>query len=264
MTHAKHITADDVLTPEVLQLLKKATGLGNQEAWNNVWLLISKSEQNNEDKNKAFLDDKGHSLFGYASALSYDRKQRGVTCGIVGFTSADDGKDGQGDLPAVLKQYARLGGDDLMPYIDGCCKSQQKCDALIKKIKNIADDPKWIQAQFDCLLTKDGYISQAMKAWEHVGVHSPSYLGLATVFDHCLNTGSPGKLVKLGVHGDEDKTLEKFNDYRRTELGKNEYNDPPSNGRERADMFEKLRKAGCFSLKQCDEIIQKAIHWEMK
>ena len=70
-------------------------------------------------------------------------------------------------------------------------------------------------------------------------------------------------MIKLGVPGDEDASLRKFNAWRRTVAGKNEYNDPPSNGVHRADMYEELRKAKCFKLDD-PALIKKTISWEMK
>lgn len=258
----------DPLTPEVLTMLGKATGIFDKEVWTNIWLLISKSEHANTDVKKTFLTDTGESLFTYASALSYDAKKRGVTLGIVGWTTANDGKDGQGDAPVLFRQYKELGGEDLMPYVDGCVKSKDKRDKLIAKIQSLKTDPKWAQAQFQNLVTGDGYIAQTVKAWKKIGVEAPTPLAIATVFDASLNQGFAGtdggcvNLVKL--RGTEDDVLKKYNVWRRKVAGTSEYNDPPSNGKNRADQFEILRKAGCYSLKKCDKDIQKAISWEMK
>jgi chitosanase len=263
----------DPLTPNVLKVLETATGLADAEAWRNIWTLISKSEHDNSDPKKAFLTDKGDSLFAYASALSYDFKKRGVTMGLVGWTSADDGKDGHGDAPELFKIYKSLGGDDLMKYVPGCAGNKEKCDTLIKKIKEIGDDPKWIEAQWTQLVSDspDGaYIFHTMKAWKKVGVSKPSALALATVLDASLNQGFDGNdggctnLIKLAVHGNEDATLEKYNKWRRKVAGTSEYNSPKENGWNRSDMFEDLRKAKCFSLKGCDAQMKKAMSWEMK
>ena len=177
------------LDADVLALLKKKTGLDDAEAWRNIWLLISKSEQNNEDPSKAFLTDKGKSLFGYASALSYDQHKRGVTMGIVGWTTGNNGHDGKGDAPELFRVYKSLGGEDLMPYCDGCCKSKGKCDTLINKIKDIQDDPKWIRAQWEQLAVKGGYLFETMAAFKKIGIVTPSALAIATVFDTSLNQG---------------------------------------------------------------------------
>lgn len=179
------------LSPDVLALLKTTTGLDDAEAWRNIWLLVSKSEHDNTDPAKAFLTDKGKSLFSYASALSYDWKDRGVTMGIVGWTTACDGKDGKGDAPVLFKIYKELGGEDLMKYCDGCTKDKSKCSALIKKIESLAGDPKWIQAQWKQLVTKadDGaYLYHTIDTWKKLGIQ-PSALAIATVFDASLNQG---------------------------------------------------------------------------
>jgi hypothetical protein len=259
----------DPLSPEVLRVLQAATGLGKKESWNAIFLLVSKSEHNNEDPAKAFLTDKGTSVFTYASALPYDMKQRGVTTGLVGYTTADGGKDGHGDAPVLFRQYKALGGEDLMPFIPGCTTSKDACAKLIAKIRSLDKDPAWVQAQFQNLVTDDGYLAQTMRAWKKLGIAAPSPLALATLFDHNLNCGFDGKdggtanMIKLGVPGDEDASLKKFNAWRRTVAGKNCYNDPPSNGLHRADMFEELRKAKCYQLDDMP-LIKKSISWTMK
>lgn len=259
----------DPLSSDVLRDLQAATGLGNKERWNAIFLLISKSEHNNENPAKAFLSDEGSSVFGYASALKYDMKQRGVTMGLVGWTTADSGKDGQGDAPSLFKVFKALGGEDLMPFVAGCTTSKDACQKLIKKIKSLENDPVWIRAQFQHLVSGNGYIAQTMKAWKKLKIMTPSPLALATVFDHNLNCGFDGKdggtanLMKLGVPGDENASLQAFNAWRRTVAGKNCYNDPPSNGVHRAHMFEEARQAKCYQLDD-PVLIKKIISWEMK
>lgn len=262
---------EDPLSPDVLALLGKATGISDKDVWERIWLLISKSEHNNESMKDIFKTDEKKSLFGYASALKYDQRQRGVTLGIMGFTTADDGKDGQGDAPELFKQYKKLGGVDLMPYVDGCCNSEDKCKKLIAKIHDIQDDPRWIQAQFTNVVTGDGYIAKTMEAFKKIGIPRPSALALAVVFDTSLNQGSEGKdggcthLVKLATKGNEEKTMRDYCAWKSKVAGKNEYNDPPSNGRSRGKMFADLVDAKCFALnKECDAHIKKAISWEMK
>lgn len=257
----------DPLNPTVLDLLGKATGLYDKEAWTNIWTLVSKAEHNNDDPTKAFLTDEGKSLFGYASALSYDQSKRGVTLGAIGWTSGDGGKDGHGDAPELFKMYKKLGGEDLMPYVDGCCSSKEKCKKLIDKIHSIQDDPKWIQAQFQNLVTGEGYIAQAMRAWNKAGVEKPSALAIGVAFDTLLNMGDPPAakhLVKLATKGDEPKTLKDYCKWKTSESGKNEYNDPPINGKNRGQMWADLVDAKCFSLKNCDSQMRKAMAWKMK
>ena len=270
----KHVTVDDALNTDVLAILEKATGLGSKEAWANIWLLISKAEQDNTDPKGTFeIEGTKGSLFGYASALSYDQHDRGVTIGLVGWTTANDGKDGAGDAPELFKMYRGLGGDDLMPFVAGCCKSKEKCEKLIKKIHEIAGDPRWIASQWNQLVTDsdDGaYIYHAAAAWKKVGVAKPSALALASVIDTSLNQGNEGKfggcsnLIKLAVHGNEKKTLEAYLEWKAKVAGTNEFNDPPCNGKARAGQFQLLLKDECFSLTGCEKEIQKAISWKMK
>ena len=265
----------DPLNDDVITLLKKTTGISSAEAWRSIWLLVSKSEHDNEDPKKAFLTDKGESLFGYAAALSYDCEDRGVTMGAVGWTTGCDGKDGEGDAGELFRIYKDLGGDDFRPLMKGCCSSKAAREKLIKKIERVADDPKWVQAQWTQLVTKadDGaYLYHTVKAWRDIGVDDPSPLAVATVFDASLNQGWDGKdggcanLRKLGVRGDEDATLKKYNVWRRKVAPTNDFNSPGPNGRNRADMFEKLREAKAFSLAgpEAAAAIKKAIHWTMK
>lgn len=260
----------DPLSSDVLALLGKSTGLTDKEAWLNIWFLVSKSEHNNEDVKKTFLTDEGKSLFGYASALKYDMKKRGVTLAIVGWVTANNGKDGKGDAPELFKQYKKLGGEDLMPFVDGCTESKEKCEKLIKKIQSIQDDPKWIQAQFTNLVTGDGYLAKTMEAFKKIDIPNPSALGIAVVFDTSLNQGYDGPqggcdhLIKLATKGNEEKTLKDYCAWKTKVAGKNEYNDPPSNGHARGKMFADLVKDKCFTLKNCDAQIKKAISWNMK
>lgn len=260
------------LTPQVLAMLKKETGIDSADAWWNIWWLISKPEHDNEEKKDAFEADDGTSLFQYAAALSYDRKERGVTMGIVGFTTACDGKDGEGDAKTLFDIYKTLGGEDLSPLMKGCAKNKAACKKLCKKIKSLGDEPAWVEAQWRALFApgETGYLRQTMKAWKSIGVDAPSPLAIATVFDASLNQGSGGPdggcvfLTKLGVRGDEDATLQKYNAWRAKVAGTKEYNEPAINGKNRAGQFESLRKAGCSSLEKCDAEIQRAIGWEMK
>lgn len=262
--------ANDPLGHDVLDLLKDVTGCGDKTAWNNVWLMVSKGEHDNEDPQKAFKTDKGTSVFTYASALSYDWQKRGVTMGLVGWTTANNGQDGKGDAPELFKAYKALGGEDLTKYCEGCTKSKEACDKLIKKIKSLDNEPRWILAQWEQLcLSKTGYLYQVMRTFKKLGIANPSPLALATVLDASLNQGYDGPdggcvyLEKLGVPGDENKTLEKYNAWRRKVAGTNDYNSPPINGQHRADQFETLRKGKVFDLRDT-KAVTKAIEWEMK
>ncbi len=266
-----HVTPEQALSPEVLKILEESTGLSSQEAWTNIWLLISKSEHNNEKKSGTFeIETNKGSVFGYASALSYDMKKRGVTMGLVGWTTANNGKDGQGDAPQLFKGYKKLGGDDLMPFVDGCCKSKDKCEKLIKKINSIASDPKWIQAQWMQLVSESGYIFHTMRGFKKLDIPKPSALAIGVVLDTSLNQGYDGPdggvdhLIKLGVKGDEDATLKKYIAWKIKVAGTNEYNSPPCNGENRGKMYKQLLEAKCFDLVGCDKEVKKALDWQMK
>jgi len=268
-----HVTPEAALTPEVLRMLEDATGLGDRDSWLGIWFLISKAEQDNEKVSGTFeIESSKGSLFGYASALSYDMKQRGVTIGLVGWTTGNDHKDGAGDAPELFKIYKSLGGDDLMPYVKGCCGSKEKCDVLIRKIHSIATDPKWIAAQWKQLVTNspDGaYIFHTMAAFKKIGIAKPSALALSVVLDTSLNQGHDGPdggcshLIKLATKGNEIKTLEAYIAWKSKVAGTNEYNDPPSNGKARAKMFGDLLKAKCFDLKS-QSALKAAVGWTMK
>lgn len=264
---------DSPLNAAVLGMLAKESGVASEEAWWNIWWLVSKPEHDNEQRELAFASDtKGVSVFGYAAGLSYDMRERGCTMGAVGWTTAYDGKDCQGDAMELFKIYKGLGGEDLAPMAKGCTKSKAVCAALVKKIQGLADDPKWIEAQWRGLFIEGGYLSKTMQTWRKVGVASPSPLAIATVFCTSLNQGHDGRdggcvwLEKLAVKGDENATLEKYNAWRRTVAGTNNYNSPKVNGQNRADQYEKLRKAGLFSLSgpSARAEIQKAVSWVMK
>lgn len=265
-----HTSSADPLDATVLALLEKETGLGDREAWWNVFWLTSKPEHDNDVRAKAFATDKKDvSLFQYSEALSYDWKERGVTIGLVGFTTHDNGKP-KGDAQRLFKIYESLGGDKLGPMSANCAKDKDAAHELVKKIKTLGTDPKWIQAQWHALCEEGGYIRETIKAWKSIGIDTPSALAIATVFDTSLNQGWDGKdggcvhLKKLGVKGDENETLKKYNAWRRKVAGTNDYNDPEINGKNRADQYEKLRVAKKYSLKDCSEDIKKAIGWEMK
>lgn len=262
----------DPLTPKVLQLLKSETGIDSKDAWWNIWWLVSKGEHDNEERGDAFESDDGGTLFGYCAALSYDWRERGCTMGCVGFTTAYDGKDGQGDAKQLFETYAKLGGEDLCEYMAGCTKKKSACKRLCKKIKSLQNDPAWIEAQWRALFAdgETGYLRETIRAWQAVGIKNPSPLAIATVFDASLNQGSGGPdggcvfLKKLAVKGDEDATLKKYNEWRARVAGTKQYNEPAINGKNRGEQFEKLRKAGCYSLEGCDKQIKEAIGWEMK
>jgi hypothetical protein len=260
----------EALSPDVLAMLGKETGIDSKEVWTNIFTLISKSEHDNEDPKRAFLTDKGESVFSYAAFLKSDWKQRGCTLGLMGFTTANDHKDGEGDALPLFARYKELGGPDLSPLAKGCCKDEKTHEPMIKAIKKAGEDPKFVYAQWRQLFEKDGYICETMKAWKKLGIDRPSALAVAVVFDTSLNVGCQGPyggckfLVKLGTKGNEAQTLKDYCAWKTKISGKNAYNDPPSNGHARGQMFADLVEAKCFSLVDCDKQLKKALSWKMR
>lgn len=265
-------TSSDPLNPQVLDMLKRETGIGSKEAWENVFLLVSKGEHDNQKKERTFLvGRRGQSVFGWAAALPYDWTDRGVTMGLIGFTTAYGGRknDAKGQAMRLFRHYKSLGGEDLSPLAVGATWDKSVAERLVKKVESIGDDPRWILAQWQATVTGDGPIHHTVQGWKSVGVAAPSALAIATIFDASLNQGTDGVhggvtwLKRLAVRGNEDATLREFNKWRRTVAGTNNYNATLSNGRNRADTFEKLRVARCFSLQGCSAAIADAISWRM-
>lgn len=262
----------DVLHEKVLERLGDATGVYDYDQWLACWFLISKSEHDNEDPDKTFACAKGGSVFQYCDALSYDWKQRGVTCGIVGFTTANSGKAEWGDLQPVLEILKRDGGPNLVRYAKTCHQDKDDAKKLCRKIRSLkgSDLDAFIDAQFEALLDKGGYLYETVHAWKQAGVDAPSILAIATVFDASLNQGHDGKdggctnLVKIAEshHGDENKILKRFNAWRREVAGSKNYNSCAHNGESRSDMFETLRKRGQFQTRVEDA--ERVVTWTMK
>ena len=251
-----HCTPEQALTKDVLSLLQKTTGLGDFEAWRNIWMLISKGEQDNDTPEGTFEVERNKgSLFGYASALKYDKDFRGVTMGIVGWTSKQDG-------PGLFKTYHALGGPNL---VDLCKKGGKE---LIDKVHSLSSDPKFIQAQWENLCGDEGYIFETMKSFKKLGIENPSPLAIAILLDCNLNHGFDGKfggssnIEKIGKHGDEKATLEAFVKWRKPLADKHDFNQKP-NGTRRVEMFETILKSGDMQLKEMDGL-KKAMKWTMK
>ena len=258
-------------TPSVLKMLENATGLVDAQAWSNVLSLVAKPEH---DRLEWWLADNGMPIYAWSSALKYDWNKktegRGVTMGIVGFTTHSDGKP-EGDAQDLFKEYVKLGGKDLSPMSQDCATDETACKHLIKEIKNLGDDPKWIQAQWNRLVATggSGYIFEAMKICKDHGIQKPSALTIGALFDCSLNQGATGKggsrsIAKdVGAKKDEKEFLKCFLEKRMPIAGKNAYNDPPINGKNRVQQFIDLLDAGCMDLKD-DALIKKVTSWEMK
>lgn len=259
------------LTPGVLAMLGKATGLRDPQAWSNVLSLVSKPEH---DRLEWWLSNDNEDIYAWSEALKYDWSKntegRGVTMGIVGFTTHCDGKP-EGDAQDLFEEYVRLGGKNLAPMSKDCASDKDACKKLINEIKKIGDDEKWIQAQWNRLVAKggSGYIYETMKICKDHGIETPSALTIASLFDCSLNQGATGHggsisiAKKIDGKHDEKTFLRKFLNERLPIAGRNAYNDPPINGRHRVQQFIDLLDAGCMDLKD-DALIKKVTSWEMK
>jgi len=87
-----------VLTKASLEHLEKCSGISDIDTWTAIFFLLSKSEHNNMKWDDTFTGEDGKSVFFYAKRLPYDGEQRGVTTGLAGWTTANDGKDAYGDF----------------------------------------------------------------------------------------------------------------------------------------------------------------------
>ncbi len=259
------------LNEKTLKILGDATGIYDYEQWLACWLLVSKSEHDNEDPAKTFIGHGGESVFQYADFLPYDWKERGVTTGLVGFTTSNCGKSEWGDLQPVLNILKESGGPDLGKYTKNCHKDKDDAKKLCKKIHGLSgkDLDLFIEAQFKALVVKGGYIHETMHGFKKIGIEKPSMLAIATVFDASLNQGHDGKdggvknLIKLGEGvGNENDVLKKYNAWRRDVAGGSNYNSCKHNGHSRSDMFEDLRKDGKFDITCAD--VCKVNSWKMK
>lgn len=259
------------LTPGVLDMLKKASGVGDAQAWSNALSLVAKSEH---DRLEWWLSDDGEDIYAWSSALKYDWSKktegRGVTIGLVGFTTHSDGKPA-GDAQELFQEYVKLGGKDLGPMSKDCASDKDACEKLIKEIKKIGQDEKWIQAQWNRLIARggSGYVYESMQICKEHGVDNPSALTIAALFDCSLNQGATGKggsrSIAKTIEGkkDEKAFLRAFLNARLPIAGHNAFNDPPINGKNRVKQFIELLDAGCMDLKD-DALIKKVTSWEMK
>lgn len=259
------------LTPNVLHMLEKATGISDPQSWSNALSLVAKSEH---DRLEWWLSSDNQDIYAWSDALKYDWNKktegRGVTIGLVGFTTHADGKP-TGDAQGLFDDYVKLGGKDLGPMSKDCASDKDACEKLIKEIKKIGHDDKWIQAQWNRLVSKggSGYIYEAMNICKKNGIEKPSALTLAALFDCSLNQGATGKdgsrdiAQKVGNTKNETEFLRGFLKIRLPIAGKNAYNDPPVNGKNRVKQFIDLLDAGSMDLKD-DGLIKKVTSWEMK
>jgi hypothetical protein len=262
-------TPSQVFTNDNVKVLKKSTGIDCIDTLTAIFFLLSKSEHDNEKWEKTFLGEDGKSVFFYAKRLPYDGEQRGCTVGLAGWTTANGGKDKNGDFHDLAVRYKRMGGIDLRKLCKGLTKNKDKAKEFCDKIRNLHGEHAdlFVTAQFKQLCRPGGYIHDSVEAIEDAGIKKPSALLIAAVVDTAINQGFGGKWCPrawLKEHADDDekKLLKAFLKWKRVAATKNHHNDPPSNGEERSDMFKNLLDAGALDLDRAE--CEKAVKWRMR
>lgn len=255
--------------PSCLNLLSQCTGISDAATWKNIFFLISKSEHDNEIYDDTFKSAYGGSVFTYAEALRYDYSQRGVTLGIVGFTTANSGKASWGDAQNVFRVFRMLGGPDLLPMSMQCHTNRNKAKALCRVIASLSesDVDRFIQAQMTVLCRPHGYIFETAQSIGNAEI-PPTPLMIVAVFDSMLNFGLGGRycpkkwLEKHAVKGNQRKTLTKFLRWKKKVSKKNHHNSCAHNARCRSNMFKKLMKRKQWNIPRdaCERVVQ----WTMK
>ena len=264
---------EHVLTTDILKILEKTTGIGDRDAWVNIFFLLSKSEHDNQRPENTFETSKGTSVFFFAKRLPYDGEQRGVTVGFAGWTTANDGNDKHGDFSKLGIRYKKLGGVDLRKLSKGLTKDKDKADDFCKKIQSLHGEyaDLFVQAQFEDLCHTNGYIYEAVHGLKKAGIENPSPLALAAVIDTLINQGIGGKWCPVkwleAFHAEhknapERKILREFLKWKKVAATKNEHNDPPSNGEKRSQMFIDLLDDDGYDLPTA--LCEKVVTWTMK
>lgn len=258
-----------IFTEKHLEILKECTGTDCVDSLTAIFFLLSKSEHDNEKWDDTFIADGGESVFFYAKRLPYDGEQRGVTVGLAGWTTANDGKDKNGDFPSLAILYKRLGGVDLRKACKGLTKDKEKAKDFCDKIKHLHGKyaELFVTAQLKHLCSPGGYIHDSVQAIKDAGLDHPSPLTIAAVVDTAINQGfggkwCPKKWLKEHGSGDEKKLLRDFLAWKRVAATKNEHNDPPKNGESRSDMFSNLLEENDMSLPR--GACEKYVKWKMR
>ena len=251
----------------ILAHLQKLTGNGNAEAWSNTLSLIGKAEQDNLNWWKTAS---GNSIYGYAEALPYDCKDRGVTIGLMGFTTHDGGKP-VGDAQELFDEYRKIGGDEsTYQRLKSLSKSANKKHPdpeFMKLLSHLGNDPKWIEAQWNRFIDTD--VRPSMNALRQVGIDKPSQLTLAAVIDTSMNQGATGSegaeaLVKRAGHAATEKDfLKHFLEIRKPIAATHDYNGSRSNANHRCQQFLDLLNMGETDLQNAQKAVKQVTSWEM-
>ncbi len=258
--------AAEVPTGRVRDRLARLTGHGNPEKWSNIMSLIGKSEH---DDTRWWRDAKGKSVYGYAEPLKYDQRERGVTMGLVGFTTHHAGKP-NGDAWDLYREYRRLGGDPkTADRLEALSRSANRGPAseLVGLVRRLEKDPKWVQAQWNRFI--DAYVAPSAQILKKAGVRKPSALSLAAVVDASINQGVGGRLgaaaiaKRVGRVQDDGEFLRRFSAAREPTASQNGHNSSVSNARNRVRQFVRLLELGEADLVGADRAIAKITGWKM-
>lgn len=251
-----------------LKRVKELCNLTDDE-WLAIFFLVSKGEHDNQAWDKTFTSAHGESVFTYADALKYDWKQRGVTCGIVGFTTANDGKAEWGDAEPMFREFHKLGGPNLTPLAKDAHKNKEHAETLCKRIANLEGEEyeKFVDAQMAMLCKKGGYLYEAAHILDKCNLKTTP-LFLAALFDTALNFGLSGKYCPVhwikehALRGNSARTLKAFLKFKAESGSRNHHNSCKHNAEERADQFLKLLQKGDWNLSRagCEAVVT----WTMK
>lgn len=259
-----------ILDSESVEYLNSNLGLSfERDEYSMIFFLVSKSEHDNMDPDKTFMSSDGGSVFTYAEALPYDWKERGVTMGIVGFTTANSGKAEWGDAQDVLRLFHKSGGPDLVEKAMRCHQSIDRAKSLCKEIRSLSPEMSTIftRCQLESLTKENGYLFEAVNSIRTRDI-TVNPLMVAAVFDTLLNFGIGGKycplkwLKKYATRGDETKTLRNFLKWKRVASCKNHHNSCSHNGKARSDMFRDLLDDKAWNLEP--STCKRVVRWTMK
>jgi hypothetical protein len=259
------------LTDEMTDLMNSRLNVNfTKEEYTMIFFMVSKSEHDNQDPDRTFLCANGESVWAYAEALSYDWHQRGVTMGIVGFTTANSGRASWGDATPVLMALKRMGGPDLLTLAETCHENKADAKTLCREIHSLDEEMmrRFATAQMEALTRpKTGYLFEAVNMCRELDVPIKPLL-VGAIFDTLLNFGIGGRycplawLRKHGKRGSKTKTLRRLLRWKRRISCINNHNSCKHNGRNRSDQFKRLlrQKEWSLSRKAC----MKAVWWQMK
>lgn len=259
-----------IWSPSTLGSLNASLGVSwGPREYTMIFFLVSKGEHDNQAVDKTFETCEGAPVFTYADALPYDWKQRGVTIGIVGWTTANDGKASWGDAEKMLQRFADLGGPNLVAQAQRCHLDMTAAKHLCKTIRTMdeANTARFTRAQLEDITSPGGYLFEAVRAIRAQEIPVTPLL-VSAIFDTLLNFGIGGRycpLAWLSKHartGSKTKTLRGFLRWKATVGSKNNHNSCKHNAQCRSKMFRRLLREKQWYLDQT--ACEQAVQWTMK